>query len=211
MLKALLVTAMAATTLTACNSTALKKNDAYEFPIQVSAANPALIFPVSLHGVPGNSAEVGLSITAGAVAQNGASVISAQQMYSMVGNMSWTLGENMRRQANKGEFKLSGSAEELAESMGKLTNALKSAGVVKDKSFNFKHVIVLHVDSSGGIQVPGVRSVTAFGGIIDVETSEIVSYIEQDMILANDHQAILGQMPVEMGNIIDQLLGKKSA
>lgn len=209
--KSALISSLVALTLSGCVSTQVKQNSAYEFPLAVSEKSPAFIFPVSLHGVPGNNTEVGLAITAGATAKNGVSVISGQQLYSMVGNLSWTLGENMRRQVNKGEFKMQGYGDRIVDdlqtSMGKLTKALNKSGVVAD-GFNFKHIIVLHVDSSGGIPIPGVRRVTAFGGIIDIEKKEIISYIEKDLVLGNDNDAILAQMPLEMNSIIDTLIGK---
>lgn len=207
------VTLSATLVLTGCMSTELKTNDKYELPIAISTNNPALIFPVSLHGVPGNSTEVGLAITAGVAGKYGASVISAQQLYSVVGNLSWTLGESMRRGANKGDYKINYYGEKIATdlqySMDKLTKALKSSGIIDDKNFSFENVIVLHVDSSGGIPVPGVRRVTAFGGIINVKDLEVVSYIEKDLVLANDNDSILAQMPLEMNAIVEELIGKK--
>ncbi len=199
--------------LTGCMSTELKVNDKYEQPINLSTNNPALIFPVSLHGVPGNSSEVGLAITAGVAGQYGTSVISAQQLYSVVGNLSWTLGESIRRGASKGDYKINHYGEKIATdlqySMEKLTKALKSSGVINDKNFSFENVIVLHVDSTGGIPVPGVRRVTAFGGVINVKDLEVVSYIEKDLVLANDNDSILAQMPLEMNAIVKELIGKK--
>ncbi|MBE0378099.1 hypothetical protein [Pseudoalteromonas prydzensis] len=127
--------------LTGCVSTELKTNDKYDLPVEFSTTNPAMIFPVSLHGVPGNDSEVGLAI--------------------------------------------------------------------KDKNFSFENVIVLHVDSTGGIPVPGVRRVTAFGGIINVKNLEVISYIEKDLVLGNDQDAILAQMPLEMNAIVEELTGKK--
>ena len=199
--------------LTGCVSTELKTNDKYELPVEFSTTNPAMIFPVSLHGVPGNDTEVGLAITAGVAGKYGASVISAQQLYSVVGNLSWTLGESIRRGANKGDYQINYYGEQLATdlqySMDKLTKALKSSGAIKDKNFSFENVIVLHVDSTGGIPVPGVRRVTAFGGIINVKNLEVISYIEKDLVLGNDQDAILAQMPLEMNAIVEELTGKK--
>lgn len=200
--------------LTACvsTSTEVKQNTAYEFPITLSAQQPVLIFPVSLHGVPGNDREVGLTITAGVTGKHGASVVSSQQLYDVVGNLSWTVGENMRRHVNQGNYALTGSAQRIADDLTgaiqKLTKTLKATGVIKDKGFNFNRVIVLHVDSSGGIPVPGVNRVTAFGGIIDLENQAVVSYIEKDLVLADGYDAVLAQMPMEMNGIIEDLINK---
>ncbi len=200
--------AAVALSLSACKSAAVKQNTDHAFPIVVSAEEPAFIFPISLHGTPGNDTEVGLAISSGAVAEYGASVISGQQLYSQVGNLSWTLGENMRRQANKDQFKMTGTADKeakkLDKQMKKLTSKLKSMGVITNPDYNFKYVIVLHVDSAGGMQVPYVKNVTAFGGIIDLETQEIVTYIEKDLTLSED--GVLAQMPAEMNKIIADLL-----
>lgn len=207
------ITLTASIALTGCVSTELKTNDKYDLPITFSVNNPALIFPVSLHGVPGNNTEVGLAITAGVAAKYGASVISAQQLYSTVGNLSWTLGESIRRGANKGDYQINTYGQQIATdlqySMGKLTKALKASRVIKDENFTFENVIVLHVDSTGGISVPGVKRVTAFGGIINVKNLEVVSYIEKELVLANDHDSVLAQMPLEMNEIVAELTGNK--
>lgn len=194
-------------------SGSLKKNKAYDFPVEVSDDAPVLIFPITLHGVPGNTQEVGLAITAGAAVQHGKSVISAQQLYSVVGNMSYTLAEDMRRGANKKKYSLKGQSRNLGGAVDDLTSALAAAGAVK-KGYKFKYVIVLHVDSAGGrFKVPGVKvgvkRVVAFGGLIDIEKNEIVAYIEKKLTLADNDKAILGQMPTDMGKIVDKLLGKK--
>ena len=99
-------------------------------------------------------------------------------------------------------------ADDLTGAIQKLTKTLKSTGVIKDKGFNFNRVIVLHVDSSGGIPVPGVNRVTAFGGIIDLENQAVVSYIEKDLVLADGYDAVLAQMPMEMNGIIEDLINK---
>ena len=156
--------------------------------------------------------EVGLAISSGAVAKYGTSVISGQQLYPMVGNLSWTLGENMRRQANAGKMEMTGSAatyaQQLDSKMKLLTDKLKGMGAIKDANYDFKYVIVLHVDSAGGIPLPGVKQVTAFGGIMDMQSQQIVSYIEKDLSLSDD--AILGQMPAEMNAIIAELIDDKA-
>ncbi len=206
----LLMSGIIALSVAGCSSSSVKRNADQEFPLEVTAAAPAFIFPISLHGVPGDSTEVGLAISSGAVAEYGASVISGQQLYSVVGNLSWTLGENMRRQASLDKLEMTGSAEkyaiELDKKMKTLTNKLKASGILTNKDYNFKYVVVLHVDSSGGMKIPMMTNVTAFGGIMDIETRKIVSYIEKDLTLSQD--AILAQMPIEMNKIIAELLDK---
>ncbi|MFY0639576.1 MAG: hypothetical protein JXR16_00925 [Bermanella sp.] len=202
-----------ALTLGGCSSPMVKSNADQEFPLPVTANNPAFIFPISLHGVPGDNLKTGLAISSGALSEYGASVISGQQMYSAVGNLSWTLGENMRRQVNKDEMEMTGSAAkyaaELDSKMKMLTGKLKSAGVIKDPNYNFKYVVVLHVDSASGLQIPFIKKVTAFGGVMDLETNKIVSYIEKDITLSES--AVLAQMPVEMNKIIAELLNPTKA
>ncbi len=114
----------------------------------------------------------------------------------------------MRRQANQDKLKMTGSAEqyaiELDKKMKTLTGKLKDAGVITNKDYNFKYVVVLHVDSASGMKVPMMTNVTAFGGVMDMDTRKIVSYIEKDLTLSEN--AILAQMPVEMNKIIAELL-----
>ncbi|KXO07282.1 hypothetical protein AKG98_2635 [Moritella sp. JT01] len=209
-LYSLLLSGVIALSVAGCSSSSVKRNADQEFPLEVTTSAPAFIFPISLHGVPGDSAEVGLAISSGAVAEYGTSVISGQQLYSVVGNLSWTLGENMRRQASLDKLEMTGSAEkyaiELDKKMKTLTSKLKASGVLTNKDYNFKYVIVLHVDSSGGMNIPMMTNVTAFGGVMDMETRKIVSYIEKDLTLSQD--AILAQMPIEMNKIIAELLDK---
>ena len=201
-------TALLTLAMTGCSSPMVKQNADQQFPLAVTKNAPAFIFPISLHGVPGDTTEVGLAISSGAVGKYGASVISGQQLYSVVGNLSWTLGENMRRQAGKDKMEMTGSAEkyaiELDEKMKTLTSKLKDAGLLTDPNYNFKYVIVLHVDSAGGFQIPFIKKVTAFGGVMDMETRKIVSYIEKDLTLSED--AVLAQMPAEMNQIIEELI-----
>lgn len=212
-LYSLLLSGVIALSVAGCSSSTVKRNADQEFPLEVTATAPAFIFPISLHGVPGDTTEVGLAISSGALTEYGASVISGQQLYSVVGNLSWTLGENMRRQASQDKLEMTGSAEQYAikldQKMKTLTNKLKASGVLTNKDYNFKYVVVLHVDSAGGIPIPMMTKVTAFGGIMDMETRKIVSYIEKDLTLSQD--AILAQMPIEMNKIIAELLAKPEA
>lgn len=209
-LYSLLLSGVIALSVAGCSSSSVKRNADQEFPLEVTTTAPAFIFPISLHGVPGDTTEVGLAISSGALTEYGASVISGQQLYSVVGNLSWTLGENMRRQASQDKLEMTGSAEqyaiELDKKMKTLTSKLKASGVLTNKDYNFKYVVVLHVDSSGGIPIPMMTNVTAFGGVMDMETRKIVSYIEKDLTLSQD--AILAQMPIEMNKIIAELLDK---
>jgi len=209
-LYSLLLSGVIALSVAGCSSSSVKRNADQEFPLEVTTTAPAFIFPISLHGVPGDTTEVGLAISSGALTEYGASVISGQQLYSVVGNLSWTLGENMRRQASQDKLEMTGSAEqyaiELDKKMKTLTSKLKASGVLTNKDYNFKYVVVLHVDSAGGIPIPMMTKVTAFGGVMDMETRKIVSYIEKDLTLSQD--AILAQMPIEMNKIIAELLDK---
>ncbi len=206
----IVVSAALALTLGGCSSSMVKRNADQQFPLDITTTEPAFIFPISLHGVPGDTTEVGLAISGGAVSEFGSAVISGQQLYSVVGNLSWTLGENMRRQAARDKLEMTGSAKKYADELdGKmkvLTSKLKDLGAIKDKNYDFKYVVVLHVDSASGMQIPFLKKVTAFGGVLDLETSKIVSYIEKDITLSES--AVLAQMPVEMNKIIAELLNK---
>jgi hypothetical protein len=209
-LYSILISGALALSVAGCSSSTVKRNADQAFPLEVTTAAPAFIFPISLHGVPGDTTEVGLAISSVAVTEYGTSVISGQQLYSVVSNLSWTLGENMRHQASQDKLEMTGSAEqyaiELDKKMKTLTGKLKDSGVITNKDYNFKYVVVLHVDSASGMKVPMMTNVTAFGGVMDMETRKIVSYIEKDLTLSED--AILAQMPVEMNKIIAELLDK---
>ena len=195
-------------TVVGCASTTVKKNSNYQFPIAVSANQPALIFPMTLHGVPGNRQQVGLAISTGILAKQGVSVISAQQLYDLVGNLSYTVGENIRKKANKGNFELKGRARKVGQDLKfaveKLSVALNSTGV-KSK---FNRVIVLHVDSNSGLKLPGMDRVIAFGGIVDLDNLQIISFIEKELTLVDDKDTVLKQMPIEMNLIVDELIGR---
>ena len=132
-LYSILISGVLALSVVGCSSSTVKRNADQEFPLEVTTAAPAFIFPISLHGVPGDTTEVGLAISSGAVTEYGASVISGQQLYSVVGNLSWKLGENMRRQASQDKLEMTGSAEqyaiELDKKMKTLTGKLKDSGV----------------------------------------------------------------------------------
>ena len=62
------------------------------------------------------------------------------------------------------------------------------------------------MDSTSGMQIPFMKKGTAFGGVMDMETQKIVSYIEKDITLSES--AVFAQMPVEMNKIIAELLAK---
>jgi hypothetical protein len=193
---------------TGCSSSMVKHNVEQEFPLAITATRPAFIFPVSLHGVPGNPTEVGLAIAEGAVSEYGSSVISGQQLYKLVGNLSSTLGENIRRQVADNTLEMTTFSDqniaELDEQMQLITGKLKDLGAITNKHHSFKYIIVLHTDTASSIPTPFIKKVTAFGSIMDLETRKIVSYIEKDITLAEE--AVLGQMPVEMNKIIAELL-----
>jgi len=54
--------------------------------------------------------------------------------------------------------------------------------------------------------IPFVTKVTAFGGLMELGSNKIVSYIEKDITLSDE--GVLAQMPAEMNQIISQLLNK---
>jgi len=56
------------------------------------------------------------------------------------------------------------------------------------------------------MKIPFIKKVTEFGGVMDMETKKIVSYIEKDITLSES--AVLAQVPVEMNKIISEILAK---
>lgn len=194
-----------------CSSTELMVNPEASFPVEVSSDSPAFIFPISLHfGGSADKEKVNVALTAGVVSEFGASVVGGQQLYDFVGNLSWSLGENMRRNVNSGEWEMTGyakeTAEELAAKMEGIMNMLAELGLV-EPGFNFKYIIVLHADgNTPRIAVPDTVSFTAFGGLYDIESNSILSYLETDVTLADDEITLLGQIPMEFNKIVKNLL-----
>lgn len=195
-----------------CASAEMLVNPNVTFPLDVSEDSPALIFPISLHMGGGDPDAIGLAITGAAAAKFGTTVISGQQLYDFVGNLSWTLGEALRRSANNGEWTLSGSQaavfDEFTGILTGLTDGLVGLGLLP-AGYEFRYVVVLHADGAGGITPPGTLNFYAFGGIFDMTTNEVTSYIEKKVTVAED--AALGMVPNSLTTIVQELINGEAS
>jgi hypothetical protein len=184
-------------------------NPEVEFPVDITAEAPAFVVPISLHfSGTFDKDKVELALTGGMAAQFKGAVISGQQAYDMVGNLSWSLGENMRRNAQNEKWVMSGYAkdnlDELNGLMSGITDLLSTLGLV-EPGFEFQYAIVLHADSEG-MRLPKTTSFVAFGGLVDLKTGQIMSYIEKQVRIADNSATALAQIPMEFNKIIETLM-----
>ena len=200
---------------TACKGPAVLVNPSVKEPIPVSDASPAFLFPINLghSGAPGNTTVMGVSVSGGVIAKYGKSVVSGQQLFALVGNLSFELAEAIKAQAESKNFKMTGSAAGVASNLAAKMQALVSKLVelkVIDKPINFRYIIALHTHGSACMAGKMV-CMDSWGGIYDLQTNEILTYIESSDKLANQEKAVLGQMPVVYNGIIAKLIkaGKK--
>ena len=201
--------------LVGCASANVLANPNAKFPLPVDDKAPAFLFPVNLShlGSSGDPLVMGVSVTAGVASKFGAKVVSGQQLFDLVGNLSFELAEVIDSQAKAGEWTMTGSAEKTATSlaniMSKIMGALADLKLI-DKGMNFKYIIAVH--SHGAMSmVPGVLDVDSWGGIYDVQTKEILSYIESKNTMADDPSgaSIIAQLPDTYNGIIQHLIDGK--
>ena len=100
----------------------IKLNPTAKFPLPVSEEAPAFLFPINLNhlGSKGDPALMGVSVTAGIVAKYGKQVVSGQQLFDLVGNLSWELAETIDAQARANTFAMTGAAEQIATALSNL-------------------------------------------------------------------------------------------
>lgn len=196
--------------LAACGGANVQVNPKASFPVQATATNPVFLFPINMShlGAEGDANAMGLSVSAGIIAKFGKTVVSGQQLFDLVGNLSYDLAEQIRSQVEAKSFAMTGGAEPIASGLAKLMSAilqkLAQLGLIP-AGYNFKYIIAVH--SHGSPSMGGkMLSVDSWGGLYDVETKQIVSYIESSDKYANDSKAILGQLPLAYNTIIEQLL-----
>jgi len=191
----------------------IKVNPAAKFPIPVTDSAPAFLFPINLShaGVSGDPKVQGVSVTAGIAAHFGKKVVSGQQLFDMVGNLSYELAEAISSQAKSDSWVMSGSAEgvasSLASTMQGILNKLVALNLIP-AGYKFKYIIAIHSHGSAGT-VPKTVSVDSWGGIYDVETKNILVYIESSNTVVDDEKTVLAQFPITYNGIIDHLLEGK--
>ena len=193
-----------------CSSAQIKANPDVKFPLPVSEAEPAFLFPINMShlGAAGDPLAMGLAVSAGVISKYGKTVISGQQLFDLVGNLSFELAETVDAQVRNGSFEMKGSAETVATTLSGLMEKIIATLVevkLLDKPIHFKHIIVLHSHGEAGM-APQTLKVNSWGGIYDVDTKKIASYINDTSTYANEEKAMLGQLPVAYNGIIEKLI-----
>lgn len=193
-----------------CATAQIKTNPAQQFPLAVTEEAPAFLFPINLShlGSGGDATLMGVTVTGGVINKFGKQVVSGQQLFDMVGNLSYELAESVQSQANSGKWEMSGSAEktatELSQTMTKITGQLVDKKIV-EKPINFKYIIALH--SHGSSTMGGTMlEVKSWGGIYDADTKKILDYIESTDTYANKPEAVMAQLPSAYNGIIEKLI-----
>ena len=194
----------------ACSGAAIKVNPDVKFPLAASEETPAFLFPINLShlGSGGDPLAMGITVTAGVASHFGKNVISGQQLFDLVGNLSFELAEMVQSQVNSKNFQMNGPAEAIASALSKLMENIITKLVelkLLDKPIKFKYIIALH--SHGESAMAGqMLKVNSWGGIYDSETKQILSYINSIDTYPNKPEAVMAQLPMAYNKIIDQLL-----
>jgi len=194
----------------ACGGSSVAVNPKVKFPIATSDTAPAFLFPINMShlGAPGDPTAMGLSVSAGVIAKFGKQVISGQQLFDLVGNLSFELAEQMRSQVEGKNFTMSGGAEPVASGLAKIMTAILDKLATLNlipKGYTFKYIICLHSHGESGM-MGKMLNVDSWGGIYDPATKEILSYIESKNTYAMDDKVVLAQLPLAYNTIISQLL-----
>ena len=193
----------------------IKVNPNAKFPLPLSAETPAFLFPINMShlGAKGDPTLMGVSVTAGVIAKFGKQLISGQQLFDLVGNLSFELAETIDSQAKANTWGMTGAAEQVATALSNLMEQIIQKLVdlkLLDKPIKFKYIIALH--SHGETAMGGkMLKVNSWGGIYDSETKEILSYINSINTMVNDDKALLAQIPLTYNDILAKLVtgGKK--
>jgi hypothetical protein len=151
---------------------------------------------------------MGEAVAASVIAKFGATVISGQQLFELVGNLSYELAETIDNEVRHGTFMMSGSGEAVAATvanvMERVVPQLVNLGVLKSP-LKFKYIIVVH--SHGETEAGGTMvKVNSWGGIYDTETKQITAYVNATDTYANEEKALRGQLPLAYDNIIEKLI-----
>ena len=193
----------------------IKLNPNAKFPLPLSNETPGFLFPINMShlGSKGDPTLMGVSVTAGVIAKFGKQLISGQQLFDLVGNLSFELAETIDAQAKANTWAMTGAAEQVATALSNLMEQIIQKLVdlkLLDKPIKFKYIVALH--SHGETAMGGkMLKVNSWGGIYDSETKEILAYINSVNTMLNDDKALLGQVPLVYNDIIGKLVtgGKK--
>jgi hypothetical protein len=193
----------------------IKLNPNAKFPLPISNETPGFLFPINLAhlGSKGDPTLMGVTVTAGVIGKFGKQLVSGQQLFDLVGNLSFELAETIDSQAKAHTWTMTGAAEQVATALSNLMEQIIQKLVdlkLLDKPMKFKYIVALH--SHGESAMGGkMLKVNSWGGIYDSETKEILSYINSINTMANDDKALLAQVPLVYNDIIGKLVsgGKK--
>ena len=194
----------------ACSGAAIQVNPDVKFPLAASDETPAFLFPINMShlGSGGDPLLMGVSVTAGMASHFGKKVISGQQLFDLVGNLSYELAEQIQSQVMSKSFQMTGPAEMIATALAKIMEAIIGKLVdlkLLEKPIKFKYIIALH--SHGSSAMGGTMlSVDSWGGIYDSETKQILSYIASKDNYPNKPETVMAQLPMAYNKIVDQLL-----
>lgn len=209
-MRRLVVGVAAAVCSTGCATASMMTNPEAKFPLVASEQAPAFLFPINLGhlGSGGDTTLMGATVTGGIASRFGKTVVSGQQLFDLVGNLSYELAEQIQSQANAKSFQMSGSAgavaKDLSQKMELIIGKLVELKLI-DKPLKFKYIIALH--SHGESALGGTMlKVESWGGIYDTETQQILSYISSTDTYANKPEAVMAQLPSAYNKIVEQLL-----
>ena len=193
-----------------CSGAKVKTNPDVTFPLEVSEEAPAFLFPINLShlGSGGDPTLMGVTVSGGVASNFGKSVVSGQQLFDLVGNLSFELAEAIRSTAQSGKWEMTGStamiSDALASTMEKVIQGLVDAKLL-DKPINFRYIIAVHSHGNstmGGTMLAG----ESWGGIYDMQSRRVISYIESNDNMPNQEAAVMAQLPSIYNGIIEKLL-----
>ena len=222
MRKMLMVGFLGLFTLAGCGSAAVVANPDAKFPVAATDDAPAFLFPINLShaglkasGDPTKALAMSVSVTGQIAAKWGKKVISGQQLFDQVGNLSFDLAEKIKWEVEKKTFVMEGEAAHIADDLSAQMTGLSTKLVdlkIIDKPFAFKYVIAIHSHGEKGM-VPNTVKVTSWGGIYDIEQKKILDYIVSSDTIADDDQGAgaIGQLPATYNHIIELLLQGNAA
>ena len=195
---------------TGCVTTKILTNPAATFPLVADEQKPAFLFPMNLGhlGSGGDSLAMGLVVSAGVADKFGKSVVSGQQLFDLVGNLSFELAETIQTQARTGKWVMDGSAAKTADDLAKMMEKVSTRLVelkLLEKPLAFRYIIAVHSHGSATMGNT-VLAIESWGGIYDTETKTITAYIDTKDNLANKEAAVMAALPGTYNAIISKLL-----
>jgi len=195
-----------------CSGAKVLTNPTAKFPLAIDEKSPAFLFPINMSHL-GSIADpnlMGASVTAGVIGKYGAKLISGQQLFDLVGNLSFELAETIESQVNANKWEMTGSAEGTATTLANMMeNIMKTLASLKliQPGYSFQYIICLHSHGSKGM-IPMKLDVDTWGGIYDVKTKQILCYMDSKSSMMDDDKgvAILGQLPKVYNDLLGALI-----